>query len=146
MKDNDPWEVGNKPGKLYFYCPGSLPWGSFKGAVQGGENQIEPWELPELRRRSWESRKIKEAEYHRRIKIQNKDSGGLQRVPPWILSFVLISVCRWGNYSRPGKEPPEKFGGLSAQLCPCYQPEWKMAGFTGHWIEYPEGSHHSNGK
>lgn len=52
--------------------------------------------------------------------------------PPWVHSWVQVSVCMWGNYLGPVKESPEGIRGTSAQwtlrgknLMCTHQADWK---------------------
>lgn len=84
---------------------------------------------------------------------EKENSGDLQRTPPLIVSWVLIGACRQGNYTGPGKGQLKRIRRNSA--CRSYQvrnnacshqPDRKMSRFTGHWVEYTEGSYLSSGE
>lgn len=58
----------------------------------------------------------------------------------YFFSRVLMSEWEWGNYPRPGKEPPEQVkvtvhGSLSS-----LQPDSKTSWFVGHQVELTEVS------
>lgn len=86
---------------------------SFQATMQGGETQVEPSSLLELRRHSWGVGRLRWLEFQRQRTTEER---AIQRVPE--IYRVLYSVLQvhtqffrvlvWGNYLRQGKESRKK--------------------------------------
>lgn len=115
MMDNYSQEMGNKRSES-FICPSLVPWDSFQTVTQreGSRRTLADslsWthqvQSPETR--DWERERTEEEK-----DTQIKNCGDLQRVFSW----VLINTSMSDNYPTPGKGPPERFKGNSAQHLP----------------------------
>lgn len=84
--------------------------------LQGKGTQLEPGGLPELRIYSQKSEQGNQR-YQRRVQEWRKCQRSAERSPQEF-SRVLVRVCMWGSYPKPGKDSTSSIRGDSSRSSP----------------------------